>query len=206
MSQSPLSLTNSIDLQSAGVLIANMLEAWLTAEPALELTEEAVDEHQDHPPTSEQAGVHLYPPIDAGPGATPSGEHRAPVCVARQSAGIGLATNVDPDPGSGPRSVRRADDGPRGFQDAGGGCLDGARGRRVCAGGLAPGALEPGLASPARVVRAHRYLGRRRRWVLRPGRLQRRPAAGPQRHDGTGRIALFARAPPRRQAQQGAEG
>lgn len=49
MSQSPLSLTNSIDLQSAGVLIANMLEAWLTAEPALELTEEAVDEHQDHP-------------------------------------------------------------------------------------------------------------------------------------------------------------
>lgn len=49
MSQSPLSLTNSIDLQSAGVLIANMLEAWLIAEPALELTEEAVDEHQDHP-------------------------------------------------------------------------------------------------------------------------------------------------------------
>lgn len=60
MSQSPLSLTHIIDPQSAGVLIANMLEAWLTAEPALELTEEAVDEHQDHPPTSKQAGVHLY--------------------------------------------------------------------------------------------------------------------------------------------------
>jgi len=61
VSQSSLPLTQSIDPQSAGVLIANMLEAWLTAEPALELTEEAFDEHQDHPPTSKQAGVHLYP-------------------------------------------------------------------------------------------------------------------------------------------------
>ncbi|KAA0996125.1 hypothetical protein FVF58_50465 [Paraburkholderia panacisoli] len=62
MSQSSLSLANFIDPQSAGVLIANMLEAWLTAGPALELTEEAFDEHQDHPPTSKQAGVHLHPP------------------------------------------------------------------------------------------------------------------------------------------------
>jgi hypothetical protein len=60
VSQTP-SLTPFIDPQLAGVLIANMLEAWLTAEPALELTEEAFDEHQDHPPTSKQAGVHLHP-------------------------------------------------------------------------------------------------------------------------------------------------
>ncbi|SPS02912.1 hypothetical protein CBM2634_U470004 [Cupriavidus taiwanensis] len=91
MSQAPLSLTISIDPQSAGVLIANMLEAWLTAESALEPTEEAVDEHQDHSATSQQTGVHLYPPIDAGSGAAPSREHRAPVCVARQSTGTGLA-------------------------------------------------------------------------------------------------------------------
>jgi hypothetical protein len=62
VSQSSLSLTHFIDPQSAGVLIANMLEAWLTAGPALELTEESFDEHQDHPATSEQAGVHLYSP------------------------------------------------------------------------------------------------------------------------------------------------
>ena len=62
MSQSSLSLTHCIDPHPAGVLIANMLEAWLTAGPALEPTEEAFDEHQDHPATSEQAGVHLYPP------------------------------------------------------------------------------------------------------------------------------------------------
>ncbi|MFM0134231.1 recombinase family protein [Paraburkholderia sediminicola] len=48
MSQSSLSLTQSIDPHLAGVLITNMLEAWLTAGPALEPTEEAVDEHQDH--------------------------------------------------------------------------------------------------------------------------------------------------------------
>src|ERR1700756_2737181 len=103
-----------------------MLEAWLSAESALEPNEEAVDEQQDHLATSQQAGVHLYPPVDAGPGATPSGEHRASVCFARQGAGTGLATHGGPDPGPRPRSVGGADDGPRGLQDAGGGCLDGA--------------------------------------------------------------------------------
>ncbi len=38
MSQTPLSLTPFIDPQLAGVLIANMLEAWLTAESALTIT------------------------------------------------------------------------------------------------------------------------------------------------------------------------
>ena len=63
MSQTPLSLTPFIDPQLAGVLTANMLEAWLTAESALEPSEEAVDEPQDHHATSEQAGVHLYSPL-----------------------------------------------------------------------------------------------------------------------------------------------
>ena len=62
MSQSSLSLANFIDPQSAGVLIANMLEAWLTAESALQPSEEAVDEPQDHHATSEQAGVYIYSP------------------------------------------------------------------------------------------------------------------------------------------------
>src|SRR5476649_1212987 len=129
-----------------------MLEAWLTAGPELEPTGGAVDEHQDHPATSEQAGVHLYPPVDAGPGAPPSGEHRAAICAAREGAGTGVATHGGPDPGPRPWPVGGADDGPRGLQDAGGGCLDGASGCSVCAGSVATGALEPGLASVARTV------------------------------------------------------
>src|ERR1700694_133795 len=101
------------------------------------------------------------PSVDTGPGTAPLGEHRAPVRVEGQGAGAGLAANVDPDPGPRPRPVRRPDDGARGLQDAVGGCLDGTGGRSVCPGGVAPGALEPGLASTARVVRAHTYPGNR---------------------------------------------
>src|SRR5882762_8771083 len=144
-----------------------MLEAWLTAESALELSEEAVDEPQDHHATSEQAGVHLYSPVDAGSGAPPSREYRASVRVEGQGAGIGLDRDGDPHAGPGSRSVGHADDGTGGLQDAGGGCLDGTGGRSVCPGGVAPGALEPGLASTARVVRAHTYPGNRRRRGIR---------------------------------------
>src|SRR5471032_2075975 len=162
-----MSLTPSIDPHLAGVLIANMLEAWLTAGAEPEPTEEAVDEHRDHPATSEQAGVHLYSSVDLGPGAPPSGEHRAAICAAREGAGTGVATHGGPDPGPRPRSVGGADGGPGGLQDAGGRCLDGASGCSVCTGSVATGALEPGLASVARTVCAHSYPGDRRRWLLR---------------------------------------
>jgi hypothetical protein len=46
VSQPPLPLTHyCIDPQLAGVLIANMLESWLSADSALAPTREAVDEH-----------------------------------------------------------------------------------------------------------------------------------------------------------------
>src|SRR5258707_13478940 len=115
-----------------------MLEAWLTAGPALELTEEAFDEHQDHPPTSKQAGVHLHPAVDAGPSSTPSGEHRASIRVARQSTGTGLAGDGDPGPGPRPRSIGGTDDGPRGLQDPRSGRLDGERGCCIRTGGFPP--------------------------------------------------------------------
>src|SRR5260364_377880 len=67
MSHQPLPLlTPSVDAQFAGVLIANMLEAWLTAAPALEATEEAMNDHQDHRTALQQTGVHLYPSVDSG--------------------------------------------------------------------------------------------------------------------------------------------
>src|SRR6516225_6387205 len=200
VSQSSLSLTtHCIDPHLAGVLVANMLEAWLTAGSALELSQEDVDEHQDHHAASGQAGIHLYPPVDTGPGAAQSGEYRAPVCVEGPGAGAGLAGDCDPDPGPGSRPVGRPDDGPRGLQDTGDRCLDGTCGCGLCAGGVAPGTLEPGLASPARAVCAYTYPGHRLRRVLRPGRLQRRAAAGPQRHNGAGRTPFSPRAPPGRQ-------
>src|ERR1700710_1177827 len=112
VSQPPLPLTHyCIDPQLAGVLIANMLESWLSADSALAPTREAVDEHEDHRTPPQQAGVHLYPPVDAGPGTAPSGEHRAPVRVEGQSAGTGLAGDSDPHAGPGPRSVWRTDGG-----------------------------------------------------------------------------------------------
>src|ERR1700730_4217832 len=101
------------------------------------------------------------PAVDVGSGAPPSREHRASVRVEGQGAGIGLDRDGDPYAGPGSRSVGHADDGTGGLQDAGGGCLDGTGGRSVCPGGVAPGALEPGLASTARVVRAHTYPGNR---------------------------------------------
>src|SRR6516225_8093528 len=108
VSQSSLSLTtHCIDPHLAGVLVANMLEAWLTAGSALELSQEDVDEHQDHHAASGQAGIHLYPPVDTGPGAAQSGEYRAPVCVEGPGAGAGLAGDCDPDPGPGSRPVGR---------------------------------------------------------------------------------------------------
>jgi hypothetical protein len=48
VSQGPIQLTAPIDTQVGGILIANMLVAWIEQEPTLALTGETVDEHEDH--------------------------------------------------------------------------------------------------------------------------------------------------------------
>ena len=63
MSQPALSLATLIDPQLGGVLIANMLEAWLAAESTPRLFEERPNEPEDHATASQQAGVHLYPSL-----------------------------------------------------------------------------------------------------------------------------------------------
>ena len=63
---------------------------------------------------------------------------------------------------------------------------------------FAAGALQPGLASPARVVRHHRHARDRRGRLLRSGRVQRRPCARHEGHVRPGRAAHHPRAPPRR--------
>src|SRR5215469_106642 len=61
------------------------------------------------------------------------------------------------------------------------------------------------LASIIGIVRDHQNPGVRRRWLLRPVRLQRQPRPWHERHVRSGRTAHYSRAPPRRQTQQSAE-
>src|ERR1022692_314487 len=136
--------------------------------------------------------------VDAGPSAPQPGEYGASVCAARQSIGAGMDAANDPDNGSGPGGIGSSDGGPGGLQDAGSRCLDGSSGSGVCTRGVAPRALEPRLAPPARAVCADGDLGHRCRWLLRPGGLQRWIITWAQRDNGSSRAAFSARAPPRR--------
>src|ERR1017187_9371335 len=173
-----------------------MGQAWLRPAPRAITTEELTDECNDRSGTPESAGVRLHPAVDACPGTPQPGEYGTSICAARQSAGAGLDAANDPDIGSGPGCVGSPDGGPGGLQDAGSRCLDGPGGSGVCARGVAPGALEPRLAPPARAVRADGHVGDRCRWLLRSGGLQRWVITWAQGHDGTSGAAFSARAPP----------
>src|SRR6267378_1969999 len=194
-----------IDAGLGGVLLANMLEGWLDGEPKVLPTTETADELEDCRTSPKQTCLHLSTPIDAGSSTPPSGEHGAPVCAARDGDDAGLERI--PDPHTRPRLGKDGDRNgwARGLQDSGCGCLDGSGGRGVCVGSLATGALEPRLASTAGVVCAHHNPRHRRRWLLRSGGLQRRIVTRVEGDNGPGRVTLFARAPPGRQAQQSQE-
>src|ERR671912_2995580 len=95
-------LHTPIDVGLGGVLLANMLAAWLDGNPRILPTGEATDESQDPGTSPEQTGVHLLTPVDTEPSPSPSGEHRAAVRTAREGTGTGLERIPDPHPGSGP--------------------------------------------------------------------------------------------------------
>src|SRR5262245_48865174 len=192
------SLHTPIDVGLGGVLLANMLAAWLDGRPEVLPREEATDESQDPGTSPEQTGLHLLTPVDTEPSPPPSGEHGATIRTAREGTGTGLERIPDPHAGSRPGEDGHRDGETGGLQDLGGGGLDGTSRRGVCVGGLATGALQPRLASSARVVRAHRDAGDRRRWLLRSGGFQRRTVARIEGRNGPGRTTFFARAPPGR--------
>ena len=81
----------SIDVELGGVLLANMLEAWLARQPKLfrQLRRQPMNPKITRT-SPEPTRLHLLTPVDAWPGAPPSGEHGAPVCTAREGAGTGL--------------------------------------------------------------------------------------------------------------------
>jgi hypothetical protein len=167
-----------IDVGMGGMLLANMLAGWLDGNPNDSSPVEAADESSDHGASPEQSGLCVCASVDTGASPSPSREHGASICPARESAGTGLERAGDPHSGPGSGNIRGTDNGPGGLQDARRGSVDGPGWRSVCLGGLAVGALEPRLASIAGVVRAHRNPGDRRRWLLQPGRFQRRPSLG----------------------------
>src|SRR6266852_5470062 len=195
MNEVPSAPQAPIDAGLGGVLLANMVEAWLAGNPDCLASVEAADEPQDHRNTPEQARLHLCAPVDECPSAPPPGKHGAPVCIANNGAGTGLERIDDPDARPGPGHDGNRDDQARGLQDSGGGCFDGPSGCGVCTGSLAAGALESRLASAIGVVCAHRDVGDRRRWLLRSVRFQRRTPARAEGDYGSSRATFFARAP-----------
>src|SRR5580693_9442279 len=103
MSEALSALRAPIDPGWGGVLLANMLASWLDHDRRWIATVEARDESQDSRTASPQTGLRLLAPINAGPSSPPSGEHRAPVRLAREGAGTGLERIPDshPRPGFG---------------------------------------------------------------------------------------------------------
>src|SRR5260370_21382541 len=55
------------DAGLGGVLLANMVEAWLVGNPDGVTSVEAANELQDHGTTPEQTGLHLCPSVDECP-------------------------------------------------------------------------------------------------------------------------------------------
>src|SRR6266699_4218995 len=107
------------DAGLGGVLLANMVEAWLVGNPDGVTSVEAANELQDHGTTPEQTGLHLCPPVDECPGAPPPGEYGAPVCTANDGAGTGLERIGDSDARSGTGQGGDRDDQKGGLQDSG---------------------------------------------------------------------------------------
>src|ERR1035437_1231686 len=137
MSELPAAVRTLVDVESGGVLLANMLAGWLDANGESSLSVEAADEYHDQRAAPEQDRVCVCASVDAGAGSSPSGEHGASVCSAGESTGHGLERAVGSDFGWGPGQVRSTDNGTGGFQDSGSGSLDGPGGRSFCAGGFA---------------------------------------------------------------------
>src|SRR5260370_37764912 len=144
--------TAPIDASAAARLLANMVEAWLVAEPRSITTEEITDECNDRSEAPESTGTRICSAVDAGPSAPQPGEYRASICAARQSTGAGMDAANEPDIGSGLGCIGSSDGGPGGLQDVGGGCLDGTSGSGVRARGVALCALDTRLAPVARAV------------------------------------------------------
>src|SRR4030095_5207032 len=164
--------SSQLDLDSVGMLVANLLQSWWQAGfalPGATQTKESCHELQNPNPPSPEDGLRLPAPIDDGSSVSSPGEHQSPICLEGPSPGVGLASGPDPSAGCRPGTVGHSDEQPSGFQDLGGRCVSGESRSGVRPGGFATLALVQRLASLAGDLLSDRDLDRRCRWLLRSG-------------------------------------
>src|SRR5215472_71703 len=139
---------SALDFVKAGAILADMVESFLAAAttPQLEGADHN-DDIKDRRTAPVAGGVHLHSPVDTGTSPLQPGEHRAPVQSQEQGAVARLEPREDPRPRPGSRPLGCAHDQTRGLQDAGQRCGDEPSGSDLLSGGLAPGAIQQGLAS-----------------------------------------------------------
>src|ERR1700738_511302 len=131
-----------LDLDMAGMLVANFLQSWLQAGLAQQSHPPQISHDiQDPIPPSPEDGLRVSASIDHGPGAPSPGEYRQAICPQGQSPEPGLAGRPDPGAGSRLRLLWHPDQQPRRFQDLGGRCLSGKSRRGLRTGSLSPATL-----------------------------------------------------------------
>src|SRR2546430_11326246 len=122
---------SQLDIDSAGILVANFLQSWWRAGLVLEAptqSNERLHEPQNPNPPSPEDGLRLSAPIDDGSSLSSPGEHQPPVCLEGPSLGVGLATVADSSAGCRPGTVGHPDDQPPEFHDPDGRCVSGEGG------------------------------------------------------------------------------
>src|SRR3974390_72727 len=143
---------SQLDLDSAGILVANCLQSWWQAGFALPTTtpnQEACHELQNPNPAPPEDGLRLPTSVDNGSSLSSPGEHPPTICPQGPGPGVGLATGPDPHPGCGSGPVGHPNEQPPGFQDPGSRCLPGESGRSLRLGSFTLIALVQRLASLA---------------------------------------------------------
>src|SRR5215472_11747957 len=97
----------AFDLAKAGAIVADMVVSYLAAgAPPFDTEQPNGDNVQDCRSASVEAGVHLHPPIDAGPGPLPSGEYGSAIQPDQQSPVAGLEAGSDPSARPRSRPIR----------------------------------------------------------------------------------------------------
>src|SRR6185436_12819458 len=143
--------SSQLDIDSAGILVANFLQSWWQAGFASSTpqTAESCHDIQNPNPSSPEDGLRLPAPVDDGSSLSSPGEYPTPVCTEGPSPGTGLATGPDPSVGCRLGTVGDADQQSPGLQNAGGRCVPGKSRGSFLFGGFALIALVQRLASLA---------------------------------------------------------
>src|SRR5215471_11842612 len=84
----------SIDVRVGGLLLANMLAAWLDDDPKVLSTGEASHESQDRRTSPEPTSLRVFTPVHAVPSPPPSGEHGAQYALREKALELGWSESL----------------------------------------------------------------------------------------------------------------